>query len=145
MSYDTRTTLLCHCVFSAKNRLPTIPTAMQPRLWSYVGGIARANKMKALTVGGMPDHLHVLLSFPPTIAIAKAIQLINFGSSKWMHDQQGTRFEWQAGYGAFTIGISQIPATTDYILNQEKHHAKKSFAEEWKMFLKRHGLSEDEE
>ena len=62
-----------------------------------------------------------------------------------MHEHQGTRFEWQAGYGAFTIGISQIPATTDYILNQEKHHAEKSFAEEWKMFLNRHGLSEDQE
>ncbi len=145
MSYDTRTTLLCHCVFSTKNRLPTIPTAMQPRLWSYVSGIARANNMKALTVGGMPDHLHVLLSLPPTIAIAKAIQLVKSGSSKWLHEQQGTRFEWQAGYGAFTIGISQIAATTDYILKQEKHHAKKSFAEEWKMFLKRHGLSEDGE
>ena len=56
-----------------------------------------------------------------------------------------SRFEWQVGYGAFTIGISQIAATTDYILNQERHHAKKSFAEEWKLFLERHGLSEDEE
>jgi putative transposase len=78
-------------------------------------------------------------------ASAKAIQLMKSGSSKWMHEQQGTRFEWQVEYGAFTIGVSQIPATTDYILNQEKHHAKKSFLEKWKMFLKRHGLSEDEE
>jgi hypothetical protein len=62
-----------------------------------------------------------------------------------MHQQQGTRFEWQVGYGAFTIGISQIPVTVDYILNQEKHHAKRSFAQEWKTFLKRHGLVEHDE
>jgi len=117
---------------------------MQPRLWSYVGGIARANQMKALAVGGMPDHLHLLLSLPPNVTLSKAIQLVKAGSSKWMHEQQGTRFEWQVGYGAFTIGISQIPGTVGYILNQEKHHAKKSFAQEWKVFLKRHGLVEDE-
>lgn len=119
--------------------------ALQPRLWSYIGGIARTNHMKALTVGGMPDHVHVLLSLLPTMSIAKAIQLIKAGPSKWMHEQQGTRFEWQVGYGAFTIGVSHIPATVDYILNQDKHHAKKSFAEEWKMFLERHGLSEEDD
>jgi REP element-mobilizing transposase RayT len=118
---------------------------MLPRLWSYIGGIARTNNMKALAVGGMRDHLHVLLSLPPTTAIAKALQLIKSGSSKWMHEQGATRFEWQVGYGAFTIGVSQKPATTNYILNQEKHHAKKSFAGEWKMFLKRHGLTEYED
>jgi hypothetical protein len=62
-----------------------------------------------------------------------------------MHEQQGTRFEWQVGYGAFSIGISQIRETVDYILNQEKHHAKRTFAQEWKMFLKRHGLVEEED
>jgi len=81
---------------------------MKPRLWSFIGGIARTNHMKALAVGGMRDHVHVLLSLPPTMAIAKAIQLIKAGSSKWMHQQRGARFEWQVGYGAFTIGISHI-------------------------------------
>jgi len=89
---------------------------MQPRLWKYIGGIARTNHMKALAVGGMPDHLHVLLSLPPNMTVSKAIQLVKAGSSKWMHEQQRTRFEWQVGYGAFTIGISQIRATVDYIL-----------------------------
>jgi REP element-mobilizing transposase RayT len=101
--------------------------------------------MKALAVGGMREHLHALLSLPPTMAIAKAIQLIKAGSSKWMHEQGVKGFEWQVGYGAFTIGISQIPATVNYIRNQEKHHAKRSFAQEWKIFMKRHGLSEEED
>jgi putative transposase len=144
MSYRTRTSILFHCVFSTKNRLPSIPSEIKPRLWSYIGGIARTNNMKALAVGGMRDHLHVLLSLSPTMAIAKAIQLIKAGSSKWMHEQLGTRFEWQVGYGAFTIGISETQGTVNYILNQEKHHAKRSFAEEWKIFMKRHGLSEED-
>jgi hypothetical protein len=66
--------------------------------------------MKALAVGGMPDHLHLLLSLPPNVPVSTAVQLVKAGSSKWMHEQQGTRFEWQVGYGAFTIGVSQIPA-----------------------------------
>jgi putative transposase len=96
--------------------------------------------MKALAVGGMSDHIHLLLSLLPAMPVAKAIQPIKAGSSKWMHEKGAVRFEWQVGYGAFTLGISQVPATVRYILNQEKHHAKKSFAQEWKMFLERHGL-----
>jgi putative transposase len=98
--------------------------------------------MKALAVGGMRDHLHVLLSLSPTMAIAKAVQLLKAGSSKWMHEQQVAQFEWQVGYGAFTIGISQVGATKNYIVNQEKHHSKKSFGQEWQTFLRRHGLVE---
>ena len=145
MSYHAHTSLLVHYVFATKQRLPVIPVAMQPRLWAYVGGIARTNNMKALAVGGMPDHLHVLLSLPPNMTASKTIQLVKAGSSKWMHEQQRTRFEWQVGYGAFTIGISQVKRTVDYIPNQEKHHAKRGFAQEWKIFLKRHGLVEYEE
>jgi putative transposase len=144
MSYHTRTSLLFHCVFSTKKRLPSISEEIRTRLWSYVGGIARTNNMKALAVGGICDHLHVLLSLPPTVPIAKAMQLVKAGTSKWMRAPGARGFEWQVGYGAFTIGISQIPGTLDYIRNQEKHHAKRSFAEEWKIFMKRHGLSEED-
>jgi putative transposase len=144
MSYHRRTSLLFHCVFSTKKRLPLIPSEIKTRLWSYIGGIARTNNMKALAVGGMRDHLHLLLSLPPTMPIAKAVQLVKAGSSKWMREQGAKGFEWQVGYGAFTIGISQIPATMNYIRNQERHHAKRNFAEEWKIFMKRHGLSEEE-
>jgi REP element-mobilizing transposase RayT len=68
VSYHTRTSLLFHCVFSTKNRVPLIPAVIQPRLWAYIGGIARANRMKALAVGGMPDHLYLLLSLLPKCA-----------------------------------------------------------------------------
>src|SRR5579859_1066868 len=144
MSYNARSCLLFHCVFATKNRIASIPEELQPRLWAYIGGIARTNNMRALSVGGIADHSHVLLSLPPTIAIAKAIQLVKAGSSKWIHEQTGSRrFDWQEGYGAFSIGASQVPATVRYIENQPSHHKKISAEKEWDMFLKRHAVFMD--
>jgi REP element-mobilizing transposase RayT len=135
--------LLVHCVFSTKNRLRMIKLKEQPRLWAFMGGIARANRIKALAVGGMGDHAHLLLSLPATIHVAKAIQLIKAGSSKWMRETVGDRqFGWQEEYGAFTIGISQMPATIRYIENQAAHHKRRSFADEWDIFLTRHGMKQ---
>lgn len=137
--------ILVHSVFSTKNRKPLIPENLETRLWSYIGGIARTNKFKALAVGGMPDHVHALLSLPATLAIAKAVQLIKGGSSKWINDHFPTRsFAWQDSYGVFTIGISQLEDTVRYINTQAKHHARETFAEEFRRFLKKHGLREYE-
>jgi REP-associated tyrosine transposase len=139
MSYHARTCSLFHRVFATKNRIPSIPEGLQIRLWAYMGGIARTNNMKALAVGGVADHSHLLLSLPPTITIANAIQLVKAGLSKWMHEQTGSRrFEWQEGYGAFTSGASQVPATIRYIDDQPRHHRKTTLHEEWEMFLRRH-------
>jgi len=137
----TYTSLLVHCVFSTKDRRPLIADRMQPRLWAFLGGIARKNGMKALAVGGIADHAHVLLSIPPTITVAKAMQYLKGGSSKWMNDQLPTRsFAWQENYSAFTLGVSQVPATVRYIKNQKQHHARVSFDEELQRFLDRHGI-----
>lgn len=106
-----------------------------------MAGIARQNKFKALAVGGMQDHAHVLLSLPPTILVAKAVQLIKGGSSKWINDHLTRRsFDWQDGYAAFSIGVSQLQNTIRYIDNQERHHAKMNFAEELEKMLERHGI-----
>ncbi|HEY2392004.1 MAG TPA: IS200/IS605 family transposase [Candidatus Angelobacter sp.] len=145
MSYHAKTSILVHCVFATKNRKDSIMPEIQPKLWAYIGGIARENKMKALAVGGVADHCHVLLSLPPTMAVAKGVQLIKSGSSKWMHKSGQRKFDWQEGYGGFTIGMSQVPATVRYISNQAKRHAKTSFADEWKIILKKHDLPSDEE
>src|SRR6185437_617496 len=107
MAYHTFASILVHYVFSTKNREPLITEEMQPRLWAYMGGIARKNNMKSLAIGGMPDHVHLLLSLHPSVAVDKAVQLIKSGSSGWMHDQGQHRFAWQTGYGAFTIGTTQ--------------------------------------
>ena len=104
---------LFHCTFSTKDRKKQITADLQSRLWAFMGGIARENGMKALIVGGTDDHAHVLLSLPATMPVAKAIQLIKGGSSKWIHDTfpQHAGFCWQEGYGAFSIGISQMEQT----------------------------------
>jgi putative transposase len=142
----SHTSLLFHCIFATKNRRPFISEDIQPRLWSYMGGIARINGMKALAVGGTRDHAHVLISLPPKMPIAKAMQLIKAGSSKWMHDKiRHDLFEWQEKYGAFSVGISQLDATKRYIQNQKKHHEKRNFDSEWKAILKRHGLRDEDQ
>ena len=97
---------LLHCVFSTKDRRGLIPSSKQPDLWSYLGGIARKNGFKAIAVGGTDNHVHLLLSMPATMPLAKAMQLLKGGSSKWMNDSGANSFAWQAGYGAFSVGIS---------------------------------------
>jgi REP element-mobilizing transposase RayT len=133
---------LFHCVFSTKARRKLITEDLQERLWPYMGGIARENKMRALAVGGIEDHVHLLLSIPSTLSIAKAMQRIKGGSSKWVHDTFAERkdFEWQVGYGAFSVGISQIDETKVYIANQREHHRAMTFQEEYIAFLERHGI-----
>ena len=106
-----------------------------------MGGIARENKMRALGIGGVEDHVHLLLSMPSTLSIAQAMQLIKGGSSKWVHEHQS--FEWQEGYAALSIGISQMPDTKQYIANQREHHRTKTFEEEFIAFLERHGIEYD--
>ena len=91
-------------------------------------------------VGGVVDHVHMLAGMPATISIAEFIQKVKANSSRWMHEQSGRRFEWQPGYGAFSIGISQVNATCRYIRNQEAHHRKLTFDEEIERILARHGL-----
>lgn len=135
-----------HYVFSTKNRQKIITPDLEERLWPYMGGIARENKMKALAIGGVEDHVHLLISLPSTLAIAKAIQLIKGGSSKWVTDTFPSHrdFEWQEGYGAFGISASHIEATTFYITNQKEHHRTQTFEEEYKAILRKHGIEYDE-
>jgi REP element-mobilizing transposase RayT len=111
-----------------------------------MGGIARNNGMCALSVGGVEDHAHILLSLPSTMPIAKALQLIKGGSSLWIHENfpRHHDFSWQEGYGAFSIGISDVPRTKNYIANQEEHHRRRTFKEEFLAFLTKHGIEYDE-
>jgi putative transposase len=136
---------LVHYVFSTKERVPFIDQELESRLWPYMGGIARENGMKALAVGGTADHVHTLLSLPATLSVAKAIQLIKGGSSKWVHDQwpRYRRFAWQDGYGAFSISASQMKSVISYIDGQKEHHRKKTFEEEFLEFLDGYGVDYD--
>jgi REP element-mobilizing transposase RayT len=132
-----------HCVFSTKERRAWLTSAIRERLWPYLGGIARENDMKALAIGGVADHVHVLLSLPATLSISKAMQLLKGNSSKWLRETfselrpQG--FAWQEGFGAFSISISGVEGTVRYSQIQEEHHQKKSFHEELEAILEKHG------
>ncbi len=136
---------LLHCVFSTKERRESIRAEWQPKLWAYMGGIARQKGFQALAVGGTKNHAHALLSLPATISVAKAIQLVKGGSSKWIHDTLGARlFDWQDGYGAFSVGRSSLKATVEYIENQVEHHKRRSFEDEYRAILRKHGMDIDE-
>ena len=130
-----------HLVFSTKNRLKVIPEALQPKLWSYLAGIAKTHGMHAIAIAGIEDHAHALIQMGPTLGIAKAVQVLKANSSRWMHVHSGMRFEWQEGYFACSVSRSQVPAVMRYIANQKEHHHKIDFAMEFELLLKRHGLN----
>jgi REP element-mobilizing transposase RayT len=136
---------LTHCIFSTKDRMPLINADLESRLWPYMGGIARQHKMRALAIGGTADHVHALLSMPATMDVAKAVQLIKGGSSKWVHDTfaRYQKFAWQDGYGAFSVSASQADKTTAYINGQKEHHRKRTLEEEFIEFLDKHGVEYD--
>jgi putative transposase len=137
---------LHHCVFATKGREAVLTPQVRDRLWPYLGGVAREKKMIALSVGGVADHVHVLLSLPATMSMAKAMQLLKGNSSKWIHESfpQLRTFAWQEGYGAFSIGVAGIEATRAYIQHQEEHHRTRTFREEVIVFLERHGMTFDD-
>ena len=137
---------LIHSVWTTKNHAPLLDSNLRGRLWPYLAGIARANKMKALAVGGVADHVHILISLPSTLCVAEAIRRLKGNSSKWIHETfpSQTGFGWQDGYGAFSIGVSGIEATKRYICNQVEHHRKRTFLEEFQAMLRKHGLKYDE-
>ena len=135
-----------HYVFSTRGRIPMITGELRDRLSGYVGGILKKYHVTALCIGGTSDHLHILASLPTEISVAKVAQVAKGGSPKWIHDTFPDKctFAWQRGYGAFSVSISQIQDTVEYIRNQEEHHRTRSFQDEYLMFLKKHGVQYDE-
>ena len=143
---NTFTSLHYHVVFSTKQREPWIRQKFEQRIWEYLGGIARTNGMTALCVGGVEDHMHILLELHPTMAVSKAMQLLKGGSSKWIHDTfpELAGFGWQDGYGAFTVSQSALADTKRYIQLQREHHQGRTFQDEYRAFLRKHGIEYDE-
>jgi putative transposase len=140
---STFTNLLFHIVYSTKYRKPIIEKSWQDELYGYVGGIIRENKGTLLCMGGIEDHVHLLAKFSPTIAISDMLRLIKANSSKMINDQIKPRFpfEWQSGYGAFSVSESQHEKVRAYILNQAVHHQKRSFEDEYLAMLERHNIA----
>jgi REP element-mobilizing transposase RayT len=131
-----------HIVFSTKERRKLIAQAIQPRLWSYMAGIGRNHGFLVLANGGMEDHVHLLIQVPARMATAEVVSLIKANSSRWMNEHE-MKFAWQEGYGAFSIGKSNLGLVTRYIANQEQHHRKMTFEEEFIGFLEKLGIEYD--
>jgi len=141
---DTYTQLKYHLVFSTKNRMRLITVQVRDSLYNYMGGIIRSNGGTLLVAGGMPDHVHLLAGWGTTISVARMVKLVKGVSSKWMNEQQDAPpggFHWQVGYGAFSVSASKVPEVRAYILNQEEHHRKVSFKNEYMTLLKKHGIA----
>jgi len=105
-----------------------------------MGGIARENNFRALTIGGMSEHAHVLLSLNPAIAVSDAVKYIKAGSSPWMTNITHRDFKWQEGYAAFSVSLSNLDSVRHYIDHHEEHHRKMDFATERKLLLEKHGI-----
>jgi putative transposase len=131
-----------HLVFSTKGRLKTISKPAQPRLCRYIAGICKNKSMTVFAVGGMADHLHVLFRLSPSMSLVDAVTLIKSNSSKWMKEMQKA-FAWQEGYGAFSVSSSNLSKVIPYIDQQEAHHGKKTFEDEFVALLKKHGVEFD--
>ena len=137
----THTCNLVHCVFSTKDRANSIPDPQ--RLWQYVGGIARQKNILLLAAGGTANHLHLLLSLPPTVTLAKSVQELKGNTSRWLNEL-GSHFAWQEGYSAFSVSQSQRKRVVDYIDGQAAHHKKWSFEQEFLALLKKSEIPYDD-
>ena len=138
--------ILLHLVFSTKNREPWINPDVRPALYAYLAGAVRALNAEAYRVGGVADHVHIACTLPRTMTVSKLSEEIKKSSSAWIKEQDVTcrNFAWQAGYGAFSLGQSQLAVLVAYIDNQEEHHRKRTFREEFVEFLKRYDVDYDE-
>jgi putative transposase len=132
-----------HVVFSTKDRRPLIPPELQTRLMAYVGGIMRKIGIGSVAIRGTTNHLHIVMKLPPLMPLAEAVQKLKANSSRWL-GEQGVRFEWQKGYGAFSVSPSMLPVVSAYVANQEQHHRARTFEDEFVALLKKSGLSFDE-
>jgi len=143
---STLTRLLVHITFSTKRREALIPEEIEPNLYAYIGGICRRMESPLLAMGGITDHVHLLVSLGKTVALADLMLNIKRDSSKWIKEQDPalSAFGWQDGYFAFSIGESVVDALRIYIANQNEHHKTVTFKDEMRGFLRKYGIEWDE-
>ncbi|MDB5391748.1 MAG: transposase [Planctomycetaceae bacterium] len=142
---STYTSLAYHIVFSTKHRENTLTDSIRQATWNYISGIITNKNGQLLEIGGVEDHVHLLTSCSPRIALADFVRDIKANSSRWLHDEKDVpNFQWQTGYGAFTVSHSQVDVVRKYLQNQAQHHRRQSFEEEYREFLQRHEIAFDE-
>ncbi len=135
-----------HLTFSTKNRFPMIDKDIETRLFEYLGGICRELECNPVQVGGYSDHIHILCLLSRKIAIMKLVEEIKKSSSKWIKtiDNRYYDFYWQEGYGVFSVNPKETDIVIEYIKNQKEHHEKRTFQQEFRLFLKKYNVDYDE-
>ena len=139
--------ILLHLIFSTKNREPLIYKSVQSDLHAYIAGVCRKLNSEAYRVGGTEDHIHIACSLPRSLTVSKLLEEIKRSSSLWIKTQNPlfNKFSWQAGYGAFSLGQSQLGTLIAYIDNQSEHHRARSFKEELIDFFQKYNVEYDEQ
>jgi REP element-mobilizing transposase RayT len=134
-----------HIIFSTRDRLPSIRPEWRERLWEYMGGIIRGEEGIALRIGGVADHVHLLVTLKPIHDVSTILQKLKSKSSGWVHEHfPNAGMWWQEGYGAFTVSHSGLPDVKRYIDIQEEHHRITTFQDEFRAFLDKHGIAYEE-
>ena len=135
-----------HLVFSTKHRQPLIDINISKRLYEYIGGTCKEMKCRLIEAGGMPDHIHLLVSWARDLSMSDGLRTIKSSFSRWIHDTFPTMcgFAWQDGYGGFSVSRSQVPNVRRYIQNQEQHHRKLTFQHELRILFDKHEVKYDE-
>jgi putative transposase len=142
---QTLTRMLVHIVFSTKERRNLIASDLEPELYKYIGGICRTNESPLLAAGGTDNHLHLVVSLSKNLALSDLLMIMKKDSSKWIKSK-GPRFadfHWQDGYGAFSIGESQLETVRAYLGRQKERHRRMTFEEEFVAFLERYKVPFD--
>ncbi len=138
---------LVHIIFSTKNRHPFLDKNTRERLYPYMAQLIRDKGSECYRVGGVEDHVHLAIRLSKTATLSKTVSELKTGTSKWLKEVSPklSKFAWQEGYGAFSISPKDLSAVTNYIDQQEEHHQKVSFQDEFRQFLKQYGMEYDED
>lgn len=138
--------VILHIIFSTKDREPWLDSHVRPRIHAYLAAICRELGAEFVHIGGVADHVHIVTSLPRTVSQSELVEKIKKASSKWVKtlDARFRGFFWQRGYGAFSVSPSQLEAVLQYVNDQREHHRKRTFQEEYRELLRKHGVQFDE-
>ena len=139
--------VIVHIIFSTKDREPWLGSEVRPRMHAYLATVCRDIGAELVRVGGVADHVHIVTLLPRTVSQAQLIEEIKKASSKWIKavDARYRGFFWQRGYGAFSVSPSQLDSVVQYVEAQQEHHRTRTFQEEYRELLRRHGVDFDEQ
>ena len=138
--------VIIHIIFSTKDREPWLELDVRPRMHAYLATVCRDLGAELVRIGGVADHVHIVTTLPRTVSQAQLIEEIKKASSKWIKtlDARYRGFFWQRGYGAFSVGPSQLDTVVQYVEAQQGHHRTRTFQEEYRELLRRHGVDFDD-